>query len=447
MSESNNNNANDWRSQLEYSQKGTPLNTMSNGLIVLTNLECIAGKIAYNEHSENTYIVGKVDWDKEYKKPRQFTDYDRINVRFLLENEGIFMGTQLLDDVIYMAAHKNQYNPIKNMLRSLEYKGEGYIRKLLPEYLGVEDNEYNYEVMKLAMLAGVKRIYEPGAKYDYCIVLQGQQGIGKSTFIMKLAMDREWFSDSISALNKGKETAEQIRRKWIIEIGELSAFKKSENESIKSFLSSQQDTYREVYGRYTKDYPRTCIFFGTTNDVVYLHDDTGNRRILPVLTGVNERRKSLFDDKQVNEDFGAAWAEALHIYDEACKNGGSIALVLPEHVGKKALELQSNANEEHSWSGMIKAYLLERIREETNKVFLPNNKVICYTAPIDIWINVLGGNASTIVDSTTRRINNIIRSIKGWNDKGTVRLDGYKGRGFKFEMTKEEAEEYLKSFS
>ena len=151
-----------------------------------------------------------------------------------------------IHDIISIAAGKKKYHPIKDMLRSFEYKGDGYIRKLLPEYLGVEDNEYNYEVMKLAMVAGVKRIYEPGCKYDYCVVFQGRQGIGKSTFISKLALNPEWYSDSISVLGKGREAAEQLRRKWIVEIGELSAFKKSENESIKSFLSSQQDSFREA---------------------------------------------------------------------------------------------------------------------------------------------------------------------------------------------------------
>lgn len=436
----------DWKKNLKCNQVGNIMSTISNGLLVLAHSKFVANKLAYNEFSESVYIIAKVGWDKKAAYPRSFTDYDRKNIKMILEEEGIYASSNYVDDVVEIYARKHSYNPVKNMLNGFEYKGEGYIRKLLVDYLGAENEDYNYEVMKLVMVAAVKRIYEPGCKYDYCVVLQGPQGIGKSTFIMKLAMKPEWYSDSISALGKGREAAEQLLKKWIVEIGELSAFKKSENESIKSFFSAQQDTFREAYGHYAKDHPRTCVFFGTTNDSEYLHDDTGNRRILPIITGVYEATKSLFDEECVKEDFESAWAEAHNIYLSSVEEGKNIALVLPEKVRSKAIELQTIANEEDSWKGATKEYLVDLIKSEARRVYDQEAIVVCKTSALDIWVNALGGTKASCTKAIATRINAIMRFYKTWEYKTTVRFDNYQGRGYELRFVKGDLNHIIEKF-
>lgn len=432
----------DWRERLDREPSGNIISNIPNGVLYLTNHEDVKGILAYNEHAEQVYVVKAPPWDKGLKKPRPIKDYDCSCIKYFFDHEKMNVRSSI-HDIISIAAGKKKYHPIKDMLRSFEYKGDGYIRKLLPEYLGVEDNEYNYEVMKLAMVAGVKRIYEPGCKYDYCVVFQGRQGIGKSTFISKLALNPEWYSDSISVLGKGREAAEQLRRKWIVEIGELSAFKKSENESIKSFLSSQQDSFREAYKHYASDFPRTCIFFGTTNDKVYLHDNTGNRRILPVLTGITEPVKSLFDELQVKEDFSNAWAEALNIYisEALC---GEVNLVLPDSVMDTAVTLQEAANEDDAWTDIIFEYLVEKIEHETKRATKPEDVVECKVNATEIFDNVLHGQRANFQKNMAQRINDVIRLFPEWVEKGTVTIKDKKGRGFKFRMSKSDAEDYLR---
>ena len=133
---------------------------------------------------------------------------------------------------------------------------------------------------------------QPGVKYDTMLILTGAQGMGKTTMLNKLALGK-WHTDSLRTFN-GKDAAEIIQGTWIVEIGELSAFKWSDLATIKQFLSQVTDRFRAAYGRNVQDYPRRCVFFGTSNDRGYLRDLTGNRRFWPLDVGENIPAKSIF---------------------------------------------------------------------------------------------------------------------------------------------------------
>jgi predicted P-loop ATPase len=138
------------------------------------------------------------------------------------------------------------------------------------------------------------------------LILVGKQGVGKSQFFNRLSVKLDWFSDSISRIDNSKDSMEQLSGKWIMELGELSVMKKSEVEHIKTFLSKQEDTYRQAYGRNVETYRRQCVFAGTTNRDDFLTDSTGNRRFWTVKVGDTSNLWSAMTPEVVNQ----IWAEA-----------------------------------------------------------------------------------------------------------------------------------------
>ena len=234
-----------------------------------------------------------------------------------------------------------------------EWDGESHIENLLQDYLGVEKTRYSSEAMKLFMIGAISRAYEPGCKFDYMIVLVGEQGIGKSTFLRRLAMSDAWYDDNFNTV-EGDKAVERLRGMWFVELAELLAAKRQkEVESIKAFLTSTIDTYRPPYGRRTVQRPRRCVFAGTTNNEHFLTDVTGNRRYLPLRTDRRRVRKSLFDDEEaVRVDIEQAWAEALHIYKMEHPR-----LVMPKDLYDDVKAVQESFLEEDPRVGIIQSYL------------------------------------------------------------------------------------------
>ena len=159
-------------------------------------------------------------------------------------------------------------------------------------------------------VAAVARVFSPGCKFDNVIILCGPQGIGKSTMLKKLG--REWFSDSLTSV-QGKEAYEQLHGVWIAELGELYATRKAESEAVKQFLSKSEDIFRVAYGRRTASFPRQCVFYGTTNETVFLRDRTGNRRFWPVnVGGPHDKSFKDFTEAEVAQ----VWAEAYYLWQQ-----------------------------------------------------------------------------------------------------------------------------------
>ncbi|GMA52657.1 hypothetical protein GCM10025857_40140 [Alicyclobacillus contaminans] len=218
-----------------------------------------------------------------------------------------FRTRDVIQDALVQCAAKNGFNPVAAYLDSLEWDGVPRLDTLYVDYLGADDHPYTRAVARKAFTAAVARAMTPGCKFDYMTVVCGPQGIGKSTLFTKLG--RDWFSDSIKTF-EGKDAAELIQGVWIVEIGELEAFSKTDIKVVKQFLSKLDDQYRAAYARTTERHPRRCVFFGTTNDHEYLRDPTGNRRFWPVDAMMQEPTKSVFTDL-TDEEIDQIWAEAV----------------------------------------------------------------------------------------------------------------------------------------
>ncbi len=412
-------------------KEGKNINDLRNAVIFLEY--CLTDCIQLNEFTDRIEIGKPVPWARDDTSIRTWTDTDTCNA-LMYANEYGLSNKKNIEDAVHIVADRNKYHPIKDYLNRLQYKGDGYIRKLFVEYMGCEDTEYTYECVKLLLIAMIQRVFHPGCKYDYVLILVGNQGTYKSSMFRVLSRDDAWFTDSVDSFGDRKKLGELLQGKWVVELGEMSAFKKSEIESIKAAITTQVDSYREAYGHFRSDFNRTAVFVGTTNNKTFLKDSTGNRRFLVLPIDENKRTKDLFKSKTRNEDFDGALAEALHIYREQTKDGSLIPLILPNSVLDEAREKQNDANYYDEWTGLIESWLDEQTENDSSS----------YTSALDIWCNCLNREKGTYTNREAYRINQIISQLPNWRKVSTVKItrktEGghtyfkYQGKGYKYEL-------------
>jgi hypothetical protein len=205
--------------------------------------------------------------------------------------------------VVTDAARLNAYHPVVEYLAALRWDGVERIGRWLSTYGGAADNPYTRAVGELVLVAAVRRVRNPGAKFDEMLVLESPQGTNKSTALKLLATRDAWFSDDLPLNADTKRVIEALSGKWIVEAGELKGLKKGGADHLKSFLSRTHDRARLAYDRLESEVPRQCVIIGTTNDSRYLRDATGNRRFWPV-------KVEGFDLEALRRDRDQLWAEA-----------------------------------------------------------------------------------------------------------------------------------------
>jgi predicted P-loop ATPase len=210
----------------------------------------------------------------------------------------------LLRTVVSDVAQLNGFHPVRDYLDGLHWDGVKRIDRWLVDYGGAEDTEYSHPVSALMLIAAVRRVRQPGCKFDEMVVLENpEQGTDKSTMLASLAVRDDWFSDDLPLNISGKQVVESLRGRWIVEATELSGMRRADVEHLKAFLSRQIDRARMAYGHFVTEAPRQCIIVGTTNAVEYLKDTSGNRRFWPV-------RVKKFDIAALVRDRDQLWAEA-----------------------------------------------------------------------------------------------------------------------------------------
>lgn len=278
---------------------------------LLSNLEKIIlyepmGKsLAFNEFTQEIFFQGEPLTDTNISEFRMMIDR-KYQVKFTKDDT--------LAVLELVAMKKNTFHPIKKMIHSKPWDGVNRAETLFIDYFGVEDNSYTRSVGRKWLSGAVARIYEPGIKFEMVPIIQGKQGIGKSTFFNKLGGD--FFTDSLKSLGNNKDDYQLLIGTWVIELGELSSMNTTETEQIKSFISARADKIRLPYAKTTQNYKRTCVFAGTTNNSQYLNDLTGNRRFLPMPV----KCKPKYDVFEVSDEtVQQIWAEAYEIYQSGEK--------------------------------------------------------------------------------------------------------------------------------
>lgn len=336
-----------WMNRLELSSEGKPFKNISNVAVVLEfHPECHKA-LAWNECT-HTLVTQRPLCGGRIPAYTVLEEHHVLEITAWLQSHAdLKVGVAVADDAISMVGRRYGFHPLREYLTNLKHDGKQRVDCWLTTYLKVEQNPYTTAVGRCWLISAVARVMQPGCKADCCLILEGEQGIGKSTALSILG--GEWFTDSLNSMNTDKDSLMQLRGKWIIEIGELSALTRGEVTQVKSFMSRSSDNYRIPYGRKAIDVPRECVFAGTTNSSSYLKDETGNRRFWPVeckpVTG------EMLDRDGLKRDRDQLWAEAYAMY----MAGQSWHLSNPA-VLRASQEAQEGRVELDPWHELVQKY-------------------------------------------------------------------------------------------
>lgn len=337
--------------ELSKSAKGVVKQTISNCVIALLSDEKTRSMFRYNELTGKVEVTGA--WWK--KTGVNLSQVDENNIRWYLENFYELSSEKNIPRAINIIANQNSYHPIRDYLDGLQWDGIERIKELFPRYLGAERSAYTTETTKLFLLGALERIYKPGCKFDSMICLvEDKQGGGKSTMARFLAINDEWFTDDLRNL-EDENVYRKLSGHWIVEFSEMLATQNAKTvEAIKSFISRQKDVYKVPYDKYPEDYPRQCVFIGTTNNNSFLPKDrTGNRRFIPIaVNSANAEVHPLQDEQETRSFIKMCWAEAMEI-----RRSGNYELKLSAEMSKELEQVQESFKPEDAKAGIIQEWL------------------------------------------------------------------------------------------
>lgn len=332
---------------------GVERKLLQNIMVLTETDEAIKNCLIYNIFADDIFFVKSPPWeDSKTFKVHPLRDDEILNYRCWVDTRGLIVGKNDATDVLTSLARRNTRNPPKEYFEKLTWDKKPRLDTWLTYYLGAEEQNSHY--LKLVgskwLIAAVKRVYQPGCKFDNVLILEGEQYIGKSPSLEALAtIDGErYFTDESIDFSGNKDSLMKLQGKLIFEMPELASFRKAETNEIKAFIGRGTDEYRPPYGRKVVPRPRMFVMAGSVNPIAgYLTDPTGNKRYWPVKCGK-------IDLTALNADKSQLWAEAIHRY----KQGEQIWLEPEEHALAKTEQSER----------MIDDIMADKIIECANKL-------------------------------------------------------------------------------
>jgi predicted P-loop ATPase len=294
--------------------------------------------VRYNQLAERPELNGEPPWGGD---AREWSDDMDTRAAEWCQHQGLHVASNLVAEAIQTVSRARAYHPVQEYLAGREWDGKERLPTWLLVYAGVEESELVQEIGVRWMISAVARAYQPGCQADYTLVMEGVEGIKKSSALR--ALGDPWFSDDIGNVGDGHRAAEGLQGHWIVEIKELSAFRKTEWTQVKAWLDRRQDKFRPAYGRRLATYPRQNIFSASTNKRQWIDDDTGARRFWPIWC------KKL-DVDALYRDRDQLWAEAAALY----KRGEQWHLV--EEMNAAATREQTKRRFTDPWKGIVKTW-------------------------------------------------------------------------------------------
>jgi len=349
----------DWLTEAIRDESQRIIPNVANCLLALRRAPEIADCFVYDEMERSPFIVAQLPYagGRKSNQPfhrRRLTDHDITFLQEWLQIQGLpRVGSVTVRDAVHARAVENSVHPVREYLDSLVWDGVRRVDGWLNYFMGTPVDRYSVAVGEMFLISMVARIYEPGCKADYTVILEGEQGIQKSAACSILG--GKWFSDCLPDMTQGKEAAQHLRGKWLIEISEMAAMSKAEAAQLKSFMTRRHEIYRPPYGKEEISEPRQGVFIATTNDSFYLKDPTGNRRFWPIkVTHVR------LDELERDRD--QLFAEAISLYRKG-KHWWPDA----EFEATFIKPQQEARREEDAWESIIVDYLA---RERLGKVLI-----------------------------------------------------------------------------
>jgi predicted P-loop ATPase len=365
----------------------------------------------YNEFTGQVEFTAPAPWHDKRRKSRGelVTDHDlKILKAYLVRKHGFEMPVTTIEEAVTVAAHDNKLHPVREWLLGLEWDKVSRIDNWLSVYAHVHDTAYSRACGRKLLCAAVARVLNPGCKFDHVVVLEGDQGIGKSMLCKILG--GEWYGDFVVDPHN-KDTIAALQGKWIVELSEMEVTKRADANALKAFISRQSDKVRLAYGRMALEFPRQCVFIGSINpegDGTWLKDGTGNRRFWPVriagrvdMQGLKDVREQLF-------------AEAV----ERLRAGESLYMDTKE-LEKDARTEAAERYSAHPWTEAIAAWIRANITA----------KGLNFVSSRDVFVGALGGLDKSFDHRSQIWIAGIMKSL-GWEKTQGEDVGGHRVRGY-----------------
>jgi predicted P-loop ATPase len=343
--------------------EGRILPVLANAIAAFRHAPEWGGVLAFNEFGFGTVVLKPTPWGVVPKG--EWTDHEDRMAADWLQRQGILVSVEVAGQAVQTVARDRPFHPVKAYLQGLHWDGLERVDRWLSNYLGTEETEYSRAIGSRWLISAVARIFRPGAKADCCLILEGPQGIRKSTALRSLA--GEYFTDELADLGS-KDAAMQTRGVWIIELSELDSLSHSDVARIKAFMSRTTDRFRPPYGMRLVESPRQCVFAGTVNHGTYLRDETGARRFWPVACG-------RIDVEGLVRDRDQLWAEAKARFD-----AGSVWWLETSGLVQLASDQQGDRYESDPWEEVIAPWV-----ELRSSVSISGLLAECVNKPRALW--------------------------------------------------------------
>ena len=427
----------DWKKRLHYqARSGVLENSVYNLNLILEN-DPDFKSFAYNELASRIQVTGPLPWDRP-EGNSFWRDADTAQLKSIIDIRYLPFSSRNHDVAFTKVADDRHFHPVRDYLDSLpEWDGVKRVEDLFIRYLHADDTEYVRTVTRKTFAAAVARIYVPGIKFDCVPVLDGDQGIGKSTIIKDLVTP-DYYSETLSLTDMDdKSGAEKLQGFWAVEIGELAGMKKADIEKVKAFLSTCDDKYRPSYGKVVESHPRQCVIIATVNgERGYLRDITGNRRFWIIKLHQKKQKKTWNFDDVFRAQF---WAEAKAIWKSGEK------LYLEGDILDEAEKAQQSAMEVDERVGMVEEYLNKKLPADWDDMdlFARRNYLSgtefgkpeysdlrerTQVSNAEIWCECFGKNLQELKPSDSYGIAALMSQIPGWERTTAIRRQPIYGR-------------------
>lgn len=437
----------DWMTRLRYQPRTGILENSVYNLNLILNNDPDFANFAFNELANRIQITGPLPWERP-EGNMFWRDADTAQLKSIIDIRYLPFSSRNHDVAFTKAADDRHFHPVRDYLNSLpEWDGIERVEDLFIRYLQADDTPYVRAVTRKTFAAAVARVYVPGIKFDCVPVLDGDQGIGKSTIVKDLVTS-EYYSETLSLTDMDdKSGAEKLQGFWAVEIGELAGMKKADIEKVKAFLSTCDDKYRPSYGKVVESHPRQCIIIATVNgERGYLRDITGNRRFWIIKLHQKKQKKTWDFTPEYRAQF---WAEAKEIWKSGEK------LYLEGDLLEAAEEAQQSAMEVDERLGMVEEYLNTRLPDDWAEMDLfqrrnflqgsefgmPEHKGVHRRTEVsnaEIWCECYGKSLQELKPTDSYSIAALMAQIPGWKRTTSIKRQPIYGRQRLYQYTKQD---------
>lgn len=373
-----------------------PIVNMDNVIRVFEGAEEFRELVWYDEFYCKYFTKWKSGTEREWN------DVDELNLTQFFQRDLGFskMAVGFIHEAVMVYAHKRKRNEPKNWLSGLVWDKKPRIDKFFVDCMGASNDEYTRTTSKNWWISMVGRVLQPGCKVDSMVVFEGAQGTLKSTALSVIG--GKWFTEAHESVTS-KDFFMTLQGRMIVEISELDAFSKAEVNTIKKVITCQNDRFRPPYGRATMDFPRQCVFVGTTNEDTYLRDNTGARRFWPI-------KISTIDIARIRNEREQLFAEAVERF-----NSGEIWHEVP----KEAIKIQEMRRQGDEWEWVIAQYMEEHPCGERGITLaeIADKALFIHIEKLDRMIQIRIGRALRAIGYENFPVWKDERCIRAWRPK------------------------------